>query len=550
MLAQRSLIRPDQMDQEGAYRFAQLVLDGYSGGDTNDGYLMGLVLTDGYTGGTDSIHFDAHTGAINQIKNGQVTFNGNVDAKNGLDVTGADLNVALNAVIQGNLTVNGLTTTINTQQMTVTDPITTINAFGGEIASKWAGLSARDVDGYNRMGWVFTGATGGPTDGYWALSPVFNGTVDATPTRAIAYTGAGDGYADISSTSAANSGASMIGFYPVAPFEPTSVTVQLALEELHAEIANATSYTDNSTFTVNHSATAGTPSTGCYIAEAASATAHLDGYLCSIADDTNGDRFQFTQFRDGTLESPRVNVGSFGGTQDLDAYLVLNGGTGSGTSSASLKLDGTLDKLVYTAGSHEFVNNVTMDNGLTVSGNTNFNGSSNTIGNATTDTLTVTATITSDLLPTDLTYLLGNASHRWLDAYVGFPTPVNYTPVGDPYSLIGQLKGIDAAMANVVTAPPKGVYKVTTGEGTTDSIDTSRAVDSGVAINVSSLTDAQFRDYIYVYWNGQFLWNDSSSAIDNASVVRDVARKTGDLKTILFASNLNKNSVIQIIDMR
>ena len=46
-------------------------------------------------------------GTLEQTGGGQVTFSGNVDANNGLDVAGADLNVATNANITGNLEVGG-----------------------------------------------------------------------------------------------------------------------------------------------------------------------------------------------------------------------------------------------------------------------------------------------------------------------------------------------------------------------------------------------------------------------------------------------------------
>ena len=49
-------------------------------------------------------------GTFDQTGGGQVTISGNVDANNGLDVSGADLNVATNADITGNLNVDGITT--------------------------------------------------------------------------------------------------------------------------------------------------------------------------------------------------------------------------------------------------------------------------------------------------------------------------------------------------------------------------------------------------------------------------------------------------------
>lgn len=541
MLAQRSLIRPAQMDTEGAYQFAQLILDGYSGGDTMDGYLMAFELQDGYQGGTTTIKMDAHTGSINQIGTGQVTFNGNVDAKNGLDVSGANLTVATNAqiegwvVIQGDLTVNGTTTTVDTQQLVIADPITAINASGSEITSNWTGFTARDSDGYNRIGWMFTGSTGGPTDGYWAISPTATAGSDAVPTRALAYIGAGDGYADLSSTATGNSGASKIGVHPAGGI--TTNNVQAALEELDAEIIAASSQTDSNHYTLNYDASAGVSETACYIAKAGSGTALADGYICLVPNDTTGDRFEIKQYRNGTIEATRFHLGILGSTNDLDAYLQFNAGTGAAAVNANLKLDGTADTLVYTATAHRFVGDVSFNDDVI-------------IGNAAGDTLIVNATITSDLLPTDDTYYLGNTTHRWIDGYFSFFVPTNYSPVGNNNSLEGHLKGIDNALANASVAPPRGVYVVTTGEASSDSIDTTRTPDQGVAVDVSGLTDAQFRDYIYIYWNGQLLYNDASSAAAVGNVQHDVARQTGTLKVILFSGNLKKNGIIQVVDMR
>ena len=215
MMAQRSLFRPDQLDSNGSYNFAQLVIDGYSGGDLDDGYLMGLVLTDGYTGGSETLRIDAHDGAINQIGTGQVTFNGNVHA-------------AQSVIIDGDLTVQGTTTTIDTEQMIVTDPITVVNASGSEAQSDWTGFSARDVDGYNRIGWMF--------DGYWAISSsaVDVSQPDASPDRALAFLGDGYTNGDLSSTTDSDSGADKIGVTAISGVNGDSV--QSVLEALDSAI--------------------------------------------------------------------------------------------------------------------------------------------------------------------------------------------------------------------------------------------------------------------------------------------------------------------------
>jgi len=59
-----------------------------------------------------------------------------------------------------------------------------------------------------------------------------------------------------------------------------------------------------------------------------------------------------------------------------------------------------------------------------------------------------------------------------------------------------------------------------------------------------------FMTRVAIYRNGQLLYNDATSAAAKANVQHDDARKTGDLKTLLFAGDLKKGAVIQLVDMR
>jgi len=545
MMAQRSVLRPDQLDRNGSYNFARVVIDGYSGGYLNDGYLMGLVLTDGYLGGAETIRMDAHDGAIHQIGTGQVSFAGNVDAENGLDVTG-NLDVTVNAyihgstVIDGDLTVLGTETIINTQQLYVEDPIVVINDQASE-SGDWSGLSARDGDGYNRIGFVFDGGGVGALDGYWALSVMADAIPEADPTRAIAYLGAGDAYGDLSSTLSGNSGASKIGVTPAGGI--VSTDVQAALEELESEIIGATSGTTNISYTINTDATAGSDENPCLIAKGGDGTALIEGYMCLITDSVVGDRWQLQIYQGGVRQTTDLHLGPSGLTEDIDAILTFNAGTGGATNTAEIKLDGTTDMLEFTATAHQFSGDVTVQDNLTIDGNT-------TIGSASADQVALNATIITDLVPVDDAYYVGLTSNRWIDGYFSFFSPTNYSPVGDGDSLEGHLKGIDAALGNVLVAPPRGVYVITSGEGASDTLDSSRAVQQGTVINVSGLSPTEFRDYIYIYRNGQLLYNDSASAATTGDVVNDVARQTGTLNMLLFSSNLKTGDIVQIVDMR
>jgi hypothetical protein len=501
------------------------------------------------TNGVDVTGTLSVNGAVTQTGAGnQVSFAGNVDASNGIDVTGGDLNVTNNVVISGDLTVLGTETIVNTDQLYVKDPIVVINDSGSEVSSDWTGLSGRDGDGYNRIGWLWTGAGVGSLDGYWAVSIEASVGADADPVRALAYLGAGDGYGDLSSTLSGNSGASKIGVTPAGNI--SSNDVQAALEELDAEIVAATGGTDSINFIINQNATAGADENPCLIERGGDGTSLIEGYLCLITDAVAGDRWQFQIYEGGVRQTTDLHLGPSGLTEDVDAILTFNAGTGAVTDTASIKLDGTLDKLVYTATAHEFAGDTTMDNDLTVTGDLTANGNT-IIGSSSADQVSFNATIITNLVPLDDAYYVGLTTNRWIDGYFSFFTPTNYSPVGDNDSLEGHLKGIDAALANVLVAPPRGVYVVTVGEGSSDTVDSTRAVNQGVAISTAlPLTDVQFRDYIYIYRNGQLLYNDSATRAATGNVVNDVARQTANEKLLLFSSNLRKGDVIQIVDMR
>jgi len=718
MMAQRSVLRPDQLDSNGSYEFAQLTIDGYSGGDLEDGYLTGLIFQDRANGGATRLEIHADDGEINQTGDGQVTFTGNVEMK-------------ANAIVQGDFTVNGTTTYINTEQMLVTDPITTLNVSGTESLSSWTGLSERDTDGYNRTGWVF--------DGYWGLSSSFTAGSDVVPDRAIAYIGAGDAYGDLSSTEIGDSGASKIGV------DDSGVVVgddvQEALENIFNSTTNLTG-TPSDSWQVNNDADAATDEDACLVLSGGDGTALIDGYLCMITDSVNGDRFQFVIYEDGVKQNPVVHVGDEGNTDDLDACVVLNSGDGSNAYQASLCLDGdgkltlssedilldgdiflgtgsedciNFDGVVcsdilpccddaYDIGSETqrwqdgyFVNldsttvntttinttiinttDLNVTNDIDINGTTTFDGcvvfnggicsdiipccddaydigdsthrfndgyftnldavtidvttvNATTVNATDVNTTNVTTTgdvsigddlnvtglttfdgcvvfnggICSDIIPccddaydigdsthrfndgyfvnltadnliftdttienleitgcltvaevcSDLTpccddsYQMGDTTHRWIDAYYVMPIFDNITPVGDVNSLIGVLEGIDDALSAVTLNPERAVYEVTLAESIADTLDSSRTADQGTAIDLSTYTDIQFRDNIFIYRNGQLLYNDPTSKATVGAVANDVARQTGTLNNLLFSGNLRKNAIVQIVDM-
>jgi cytoskeletal protein CcmA (bactofilin family) len=355
-----------------------LVIDGYSGGDLQDGYLTGLVLEDRANGGTTTLEIHADDGEINQVGTGDVTFNGNVTANQ-------------NVTVEGDLTVKGTTTSIETDQMVVTDPITVVNASGTEFLSDWSAFSVRDVDGYNRFGWVFDDSLTAFDDGYWAIS--VNGEAnasnpDAVPTRAVAYLGAGDSYGDLSSTAAGDSGAGKIGISVINGLVATDV--QAALEEI-------------SPYDVN----------GDYHIGAPGECVFFDGDLCSdivpCCDDAYGLGDATHSFLDGyitTLESTTVNSTTVNATT-VDATTVdattVNSTTVNATDVNTTDVSATGD--------------VTIGDELTVTGLTTFDGC-----------VVFNGGVCSDIIPsTDDAYDIGSPTNRWNDGYFNNLDALNIT---------------------------------------------------------------------------------------------------------------------------
>jgi hypothetical protein len=562
----RSRIRADQIDPDDSFEFAQVTIDGYSDGELDEGYKTGLIFKNGPDSSTNSLVLYADDGEIDQIGSGQVTFNGNVDMNNGLDVLGGNVYVANNTVIDGNLTVNGVETILNVESLVVEDPVEIFNSTGTEALTNWSGFSSRDTDGYNRFGWVF--------DGYWALSDAYSSTSqpDATPTRAVAFMGSGVTEGDLSDSGAAGR---------IGVTEQNGVTgtdVQDALENLATGSVGNTG-TSNLNWAINNDAVAGTDENPCLIMSGGDGTSLIDGYLCLITDSVSGDRFEFKTYQDGSFTDSDVHINPSGTTSNIDATMTFNAGNGSDAYQASISLDGETGGLTYTAVDHIFSGDVNIQDDTDIDGTLNVDGATTlgstlsvtgdatfssdvditgdltvdgyaTLGDTADDHIVVNGNIWSDLDPKDCSYQLGDTTHRWLDGYFCMFDPDNYTPIGSDDSLQGHLKGIDDALANVSLDQERGAYDITTAEATADELDTSRTVDQGDQTDVGSLTDAAFRDNIYIYLNGVLLYNDSASAADQASVSNDVARKTGSLSTLVFGGNINQNAVIQIVDLR
>jgi hypothetical protein len=424
--------------------------------------------------------------------------------------------------------------------MAVTDPITALNNSGSEAISDWTGLTMRDTDGYNRFGWIFG-------DGYWGLSTVYNAGSDYVPDRAIAYVGAGDSYGDLSSIENGDSGADKIGATTISGVSGNDV--QTILENIISGNADI-SGTPNNNFTINNDSSAAVDEDACLIMSGGDGVAVIDGYLCTITDSVNGDRFRFRMYQDGSLIDTDLHLGGRAATDNVDSVLTFNSGNGTDAYQATIRLDGSYGNIEYTAPSgeeHHFIENVHVLDDMKVDGYLTVDGYA-TLGDTSDDHIIVNGTFYSDLRADDCNYLNGTTTARWNDGYFCFGNRTNYTPVGNTSSLEGHFKGIDAALGSVALQPERGAYEITVGEGTGNELDATRAADQGSTIDVSGLTDAQFRDFIFVYKNGQLLYNDPVSRATPALVTNDVARKTGSLGSLVF-DGISVGAIVQIVNM-
>ena len=177
--------------------------------------------------------------------------------------------------------------------------------------------------------------------------------------------------------------------------------------------------------------------------------------------------------------------------------LKTSAGTGVAVAAgdtAFLFCDGTnVNSCVTTIVNGHITGNLTVDGNATINGNT-------TLGNATSDTVTVTARVASNVLPSaDNTYDLGASANAWKDLYIdgtatmalvaisggtingvsiGATTPATFLAV-DNLSLDGNTIASTDTNGNIVIAPNG------TGDVQLDA-DTVRVGDSGAAATLTS----------------------------------------------------------------
>lgn len=146
------------------------------------------------------------------------------------------------------------------------------------------------------------------------------------------------------------------------------------------------------------------------------------------------------------------------------------GVTGATTLSSTLAVTGaaTLSSTLGVTGA------ATLSSDLTVAGNTVLNGNT-TIGNAATDTVTITADVSSNLIPSaDSTYTLGDSSNYWSAGYIDALTTTGNVSVGGNLTVTG-----NATISG----------NLTFGDADTDTVSFSADVVSDILPDVTGTYD-------------------------------------------------------------
>lgn len=146
------------------------------------------------------------------------------------------------------------------------------------------------------------------------------------------------------------------------------------------------------------------------------------------------------------------------------------GVTGATTLSSTLAVTGatTLSSTLDVTGA------ATLSSDLTVAGNTVLNGNT-TIGNAATDTVTITADVSSNIIPSaDSIYTLGDSSNYWSAGYIDALTTTGNVSIGGNLTVTG-----NATISG----------NLTFGDADTDTVSFSADVVSDILPDVTGTYD-------------------------------------------------------------
>ena len=247
-----------------------------------------------------------------------------------------------------------------------------------------------------------------------------------------------------------------------------TITAALFNDEYN-QLVNAFSYASSGTTGHRHDGTSGEGGNIHVIGD--------EDFLNKISVDSINNRWGFyVEVSAAAVEQIRIQDGAIVPVTDDDIDL--------GTSSLEFKnlyLDGTatIDTLTVdgaaTVGTTLGVTGATtLSSTLGVTGAATFDGNV-TIGNAATDTLTITADVSSNILPSaDSTYTLGDSSNYWSHGYIDAVTTTGNVSIGGNLTVTG-----NATISG----------NLTFGDADTDSITLTADVASHVTPDIDDTYD-------------------------------------------------------------
>jgi len=150
---------------------------------------------------------------------------------------------------------------------------------------------------------------------------------------------------------------------------------------------------------------------------------------------------------------------TFGSLTNTSGNLIIKSGTTTAVTFAGANADfagtvdvtgaATLDSTLAVAGTGTVTGTLTATNNAVVGGNLSVTGNT-TLGNAASDTVTVTADIASDLIPSaDSTHKLGDSSNYWSNAFIDSITTTGAVTIGTTLDMTsGQINNLANPSAN------------------------------------------------------------------------------------------------------
>jgi hypothetical protein len=368
------------------------------------------------------------------------------------------LNIAGNGVVGGNLTVNGNTTLGNAATDTVTitaDVASNIipsadNTYDlGAVGSEWKDLY---IDGTANIDSLVADT-----------ADINGGTIDGT-TIGGASAAAGT-FTNVTATGTVNlSGATVSNGGSVTTVDINGGTIDgVTIGGAAAGAGTFTTVTTSGNLTVNGNTTLGNAAT-----DTVTITADVASNLIPSADATYDLGAVGSEWKDLYID----------GTANIDSLVAdtadINGGTIDGVTIGGA-----------SAGAGTFTT-VTTSGNLTVNGNT-------TLGNAATDTVTITADVASNIIPSaDNTYDLGAAGSEWKDLYIDGTANID-SLVADTADINGgTIDGVTiggaSAGAGTFTTATATTVNATTVDSTNVEVTNIKAKDGTASATIADST--------------------------------------------------------------